>query len=345
VEPALALATEFDLPSHIVRDLQMRGVARNSLGDGRGLEDLQAGLELALRRGLSTWSVVGHINLGYWVWKIDAPESGLAVYRSGIEIGERRGVVSNSLWAKAESTWPLFDAGKWDELLTTAEEILEWDRQHGASQITVIVSPMKALVLLYRGELDAATAIAEDFLPAVREIGDIQILMPALTGATAIARERGDLAAAVGFVDEMEQAETSRSTWGYHHLLESLRTLMRAGLIERAQARADRARRTDVCWAEEWLLEADAIVAEGHGDAESAVSKYSDAADAWRARGYVFEDALSQLGAGRSLIALGRGDDADPYLRTAIGILSPLRARLPLAEANSLLEEVARLTS
>jgi tetratricopeptide (TPR) repeat protein len=345
VEPALALATEFDLPALMVRDLQMRGIARNSLGDGRGLEDLQAGLELALGRGLSTWSVIANTNLGYWVWKIETPESGLAVYRSGIEIGERRGAVSSSLWAKAETAWPLFDLGKWDELVTIADEILEWDRQHGASQITIIISPMKALLLLYRGEPDAATAVAEDFLPAARDIGDIQILMPALTAATAIARERGDLAAALGFVDEMEQAESSRSTWGYHHLLESLRTLTRAGLIERAQARAEHARRKDVCWAEGWLLEADAIVAEAHGDAARSATAYMEAADAWRARGYVFEDALSQLGAGRSLIALGRGDDAEPRLRAAIGILSRLRARLPLGEANGLLEEIARLTS
>ena len=138
---------------------------------------------------------------------------------------------------------------------------------------------------------------------------------------------------------------SSRATWGYHHLLESLRTLTRAGLIERAQAMADRSRREDVCWAEGWLLEADAIVAEARGDTESAVSRYSDAAVAWREHGYVFEDALSQLGAGRSLIALGRGDAAEPHLRAAIEILSRLRARLPLAEANGLLEEVARLTS
>jgi class 3 adenylate cyclase/tetratricopeptide (TPR) repeat protein len=345
VERALALATEFDIPAEIVRDLQMRGVARNSLGDGRGLEDLQAGLELALGRGLSSWSVIGHTNVGYWVWKIETPESGLAVYRSGIEIGERRGEVSNSLWAKAETTWPLFDLGEWDVLVTTAEEILEWERQHGATQKTVIVSPMKALVSLYRDDTDAASALAQDFVPAARDIGDIQILMPALTVATAIARERGDLAAAVGFVDEMEQAETSRSIWGYHHLLELLRTLTRAGLIERAHAMADRARRKDACWGEGWLLEADAIVSEARGDAESAASKYSEAADAWREHGYVFEDALSQLGAGRSLITLGRWDDAEQHLHEAIGVLSRLRAQLPLAEANGLLKEVARLTS
>jgi len=345
VETALALATEFDLPALMVRDLQFRGMARVSLGDRRGLEDLRAGLELALERGLSTIAVVGYTNVGYWLSKIESPESGLALYRSGIEIGERRGAVSNSMWAKAETTWPLFDLGEWDDLVTTAEEILEWDEQQGGSQLTVIVSPMKALVLLYREEPDAATTIAEDFLPVVRDIGDMQILIPALTAATAIARERGDLAAAVGFVDEIEQAESSRPIWGYHHLLESLRTLTRAGLIERAQTMADRSRRTDVAWADGWLLEAAAIVAEARGDAESSVAKYAEAADAWREHGYVFEDALSQLGAGRSLIALGRGDEAEPFLRAAIEILSRLRTRLPLAEANGLLEERARRTS
>ena len=110
------------------------------------------------------------------------------------------------------------------------------------SAVSVIVSPMKALVMLYRGESDAATAIAEDFLPPAREIGDMQILIPALTAATAIARERGDLAAAVGFVDEMEQAESSRSVSGYHHLLESLARQM----VEAVRERFPRIRRVQI---------------------------------------------------------------------------------------------------
>jgi predicted ATPase len=343
-ERALRMSTELDIPHLVIRSLQMRGIARNGLGDRRGTDDLREALRLALEKGLAALTVVSHINVAYWLWQSEGPESGLQVYRTGIEIGDRWGARSFSTWAQAETTWPLFDLGDWDGLLATADDVLEWDRAQGGTQRTVIVSPMKALALLYRGDVVAASALAEEFVPSARAIGDTQAIVPALTVATSIARERGDLDQAVAYVDEIERMAAERPPYGYHHLLESIRTLTSAGLIDRARAQLER-RQGDVCWARGWLLEADGIVAEASGDRETAATMFAEGAVAWPWYGHPLEEALSHLGAGRSLVALGRPGDADPHLRAALAVFQRLRARPLISKADGLLLESARLTS
>src|SRR5207249_3794682 len=94
----------------------------------------------------------------------------LEISAAGIEFSERRGLVRQAMWTSAERLWMLFEAGAWDELLRRAERLLEWDRGRGGSQIGVIALTEKARVLVRRGALREAAALADDFLARARQI-------------------------------------------------------------------------------------------------------------------------------------------------------------------------------
>jgi hypothetical protein len=72
---------------------------------------------------------------------------------------------------------------------------------------------------------------------------------------------------------------------------------------------------------------------------------YSQAASAWEAYGGVVEVAMAHLGAGRTLAALGRHDEADAPLRAAAATFSEIGATPLLAEAEALLTRGTAVSS
>jgi hypothetical protein len=59
---------------------------------------------------------------------------------------------------------------------------------------------IKAKVLLWRGEVDGARVLVREFLPRARAIDDLQLLVPALAVAAAVALAAGDHTAARGLL-------------------------------------------------------------------------------------------------------------------------------------------------
>ena len=196
--------------------LQARGVGRFELGDIDGLVDLRRALDSALERGRSTQTVIAYINLAHETWLIEGPAAGLDITRAGIEVGERRGAIGPVFWAKAETTWKLFELGRWDELLRTADEVLAWDAAQGGHQVGAIVRPSKARVFLQRGQLAAAAALTADFLPSAKEIDDPQVLVPALGIAASVEHARGNVRAAIDLVRELHAVTRDRPLWVRH---------------------------------------------------------------------------------------------------------------------------------
>src|SRR5207253_843998 len=85
-------------------------------------------------------------------------------------------------WANrsiAETCWPLYDLGDWNELLRAADGVFEHERRGGAGQPGVMAASYKAYVLVSRGALDEAVSLCRSFLPRARTIHDPQVLLPA----------------------------------------------------------------------------------------------------------------------------------------------------------------------
>ncbi len=341
-EKALAMARELGLGAALVRGLQFHGGARAMLGDLGGLEDMREAVRLGLELGLGQETGTAYVNLGDWVWWDRGPAEGLKVHREGVEFSERRGLTHNAVWTRAELTWMLFDLGEWDELLDVSGQVIEWDRAHGGTQIQAIALPYRAHVLAQRGDHREAAGLAQEFLPRAREIGEPQVIVPALTVAASLEETAGRTDRAAALLEEMIDATRDRSQLRAWASCGSFRASGgRADLIERLLEGVDgpgaRNRHTV---AGGW-----AILAEARGDLDGACGLYELAADGWASYGNVPERGQALLGAGRTLVGLGREAEAIDPLTRARDVFAGLAAAPLVAEADGLLQRATARTS
>jgi tetratricopeptide (TPR) repeat protein len=336
-EKSLALAEELGLREHYTSVLQFRGVARCELGDlEQGLADLREGLRLCLEEGYVRGAGIGYSNLGGFVWFSMGAEAGLEIHQAGIAFAERRGMQGNLHWLIAESAWMLYDLGRWDEVLEATGRVLAFVGS-SRGQLRLIALPYTAQVLVRRGKTAEAAVLAEEFVPLAREARDPQVLVPALAVAAFVEQARGDLAAAVGFVDEIEQSTREVADNHRAFLVDELAAIcVDARDLDSIRKLVDSIRLTDGRVGHA-LVGARAVLAEADGDPEAALLLFEEAARRWAEYGFVFGRGLALLGSARCLLALGRRTDATPVLQQARDIFACLDAAPALAEVDALL--------
>src|SRR5215211_1564321 len=183
-DKALALAEELGgLPEERLRALDSRGVARGDLGDLGGMDDLRAALDIGLEVGAGFDTAVVYNNLIEPLWLSEGPAAALETCRQALEFTERCGLAEGTAWIRSATLTPLLDLGRWDEAVAAADALITWEREHGGQYMAEMAHQVKANVLLWRGELDAARVLAGAFLPRARDIDDLQLLVPALAVA------------------------------------------------------------------------------------------------------------------------------------------------------------------
>jgi class 3 adenylate cyclase len=292
-EKGIALAERLGLDNFAQRSRQFRGLARCSLGDLGGLDDLCEALETALDRGWTRETVVAYNNYGSWVWLTEGAEDAMRIYRDAIAFAERRGWAAT--WTRGELTWVLFDSGSWDELLVTADA-LENAREMGQPQLMARAS--KARVLFFRGQKESASELARELLPQARTIADPQILLPTLSLAALVER---DATAAVALVEEMLAIDAPENPM----YVDPARVCVRHGAIDLAE-RMVRSDERAAPRARHVGATVRAILAEHRGDSTEAVRLYAEAAEQWKRYPFVLERAQCLLGEARCLSAAGR---------------------------------------
>jgi class 3 adenylate cyclase/tetratricopeptide (TPR) repeat protein len=343
-DKALVLAEELGLPEERLRALDSRGVARGDLGDLGGMDDLRAALDIGLEVGAGFDTAVVYNNLIEPLWLSHGPVAALETCQEALAFTERRGLGEGTAWIRAATLVPLLDLGRWDEAVAGADALLAWERDHGGQYMAEMARQVKARVLLWRGELDAARVLATEFLPRAREIDDLQLLVPALAVAAAVAQAAGDRTAARGLVQEVQRLVGDRGGGSWYlgqHVAGLVRVCLTLG--QRATAEALAARAHDgVARNRAGLLSARAALTEADGDLDQAALAYDEAASRWGNYGHRLEQAWALLGAGRCLLALGR-PDARRRLRDSRAALAALRAAPLLAEVDAALGVTAAL--
>jgi predicted ATPase/class 3 adenylate cyclase len=303
-EKAIELAETLGIREQSMRALQCRGFARWELGDREGLDDLREALRMGLESGFGDDVAAAYINLGDVTWWADGPAAGLAVYEKGMEFASRRGIAFREQWLRAQSVWPLFELGRWDELLETARGVFEWDREHGPSQIAMLALPYVAHVRLLRDDVREAAGLAEEFLDRAREMQDPQLLLPALSVAAQIKHAQGEQEDALSLVRELEQETRDRAFWRATCCLDAVRVAVALGAVNLGEALL-----TDVRLSGERQALAQisgrATVTEARGDLGGASALYSKAAAGWSEFGFVYEEGLALQGEGRCRRKLG----------------------------------------
>lgn len=287
---AIPLAERLGLDRFVLACVQYRGLARCRLGDLGGLDDLREALRVSLERGLTRQAVIGYNNYGSCVWLSEGAADALPIYAESVEFNERRGRLNAASWSRGEMTRPLFDAGKWDELLEVAAVVEEHTAAYGRGQPDLMALTSKARVLFYRGRREEAEAIVAELLPRARAVGDPQVLLPVLSLAALVEE---DANGAVALVEEM--LEGAEDPW----YADSARVCVAHGALEFAE----RMIRTDERVAPRFRhvgATVRAILAEARGERDEAAALYRDALRRWTEYPFVLERALCLLGLARA---------------------------------------------
>jgi class 3 adenylate cyclase/tetratricopeptide (TPR) repeat protein len=340
-DKALALAEQLGgLPVVKVQALDYRGMARCDLSDFGGLDDLRQALQLAQEVEAGNDAAMLYLNLAEPLWVADGPATALETCRTGIDFAERRGLARTAMWIRSESFGPLADLGRWDEVLTLADEAIAQARTHGGYQ-SVAAATHKAHILLWRGEIAAAQPLVRELLSQAQDIDDLQILLPALAAAAAI-EAAGNPPLAAHLIEELNRKTHARGGGQWYlglYIAGLVRTCMATDqhalasqLIDHAPTRAARHQYA--------RLTAQAVLAETQGDLHKAARLYEQMAEKWTQYGHVLERGQGLLGAGRCLVRLNR-PQAAPKLQDARTSFATLGARPLLAETDAWLLDAA----
>jgi hypothetical protein len=312
-DAAIALANEFGLTELAARALQYRGVARSELGEIGGLDDLRESIDQLA--GASAFSVaIGRLNLADATWMSVGAAEGLELHEAVQGFCEPRGLRGSFWWSKSETTWMLFDLGRWDELLAIVDEVRRSREETGGLQAFELGIPYQALVVARRGDPDAAAPIIDELLPTARAGNDMQLLAPALSAAALIAGALGKSDAALEHVQELDRAVRGSSDRHRALFLPDLTQLcVELSAFDLARQLGD-GLTVDLGRIGCSRTAAAAVLAEAEGRMSEALDLHVEAQQRWRHFGGVPGTAAALLGEGRCLVGLGRADAGSPLI-------------------------------
>jgi len=319
-EKGLALGRELGV-ENVVRHLQFQGLARLDLGDVSGLDDQREALELSLRLGLGIETATSYLNLGESIAPYEPLSTARELTEASLDFARRRGLHHHEMWTRGSRLWLMYELGEWEELLHEGDELLDWDRSiGGGSQIAVNVLMTAGPVLAQRGDADEAERYAAIFIPQAREIGDPQMLGPALVFGAVIQAINGRLGEATSLLADFGGAQSQYASWPGGGFADCFRVCVAAGDLDLGEKLlaasgnaipnlANRATRAG----------GRAIFAEARGAKDEAAALYREAVSGWTEWGSVVER-------GNALLGLGRCGDEDAA-RAGAAIFEQLRAR------------------
>lgn len=304
-DAAIAVATEFGLDELAAKVLQYRGVARTELGDLGGLDDLRDSIEQLAGAAALVVGIV-RLNLADATWMSVSAAEGLELHRSLQAFCEPRGLQGSFWWSKAESTWMLFDLGRWDELLAVLDDVARSSDTTGGLQALELGLPQQALVVARRGDPRRAASIVEELLPKARAGSDMQLLSPGFSVAALVAAALDDTEGALGHVRQLVDVSRDRSDRHRSLFLPELtRLCTSAGAFDLARELAD-GMTADIGRIGCARTAAAAELAEAEGRTSEALELHADAERRWRDFGGVPGLAAALLGQARCSLLLNR---------------------------------------
>jgi tetratricopeptide (TPR) repeat protein len=291
-EKGLALAAELGV-ENVVRLLQMRGIARDELGIQEGLDDLRDALNRSLGLGLGIDTGTAYLNYAESMSPTVPLIESFALLEASEDFARRRGLEHHVMWTRGAKLWHFYETGRWDELLSEAEEVMRWDAEQGGTQIEVNAKGAKAPVLVHRGALDEARRCIDVVLPRAREIEDLQALAPALEISALVSLANGDREGAATLIAEYEDLTRGTPKWRAWGLPSAVRVSLGAGRLDLASLLVEGSSLTMNLQDRATSTSGQAMVAEARGDFESAKELYREALALWREWGSLVETACT----------------------------------------------------
>ena len=299
-ERGLILARDHGLADREVRCLNARGAAVLLQGNLEGYNDFVRALTRALEAGLGHESAMAYHNLAELQLQGVGTATSSEMNARGLDLAERRGLTLAADWLRANRVQLFFEAGRWDEALDIAGEVIASEARSGHGQAGTMCAVWAARIHVWRGELDHASELMDTFLPRARQHAVIQQIGPALIVAGLLATGSGRPERGAAYA--VEYCMLTEATRAYRHmeLADVVRLLVAASRADRASAAADSAvipTFRNECESRT----AEATLARARGDA-NAVETFYLAAELWGAFGHPLEEHLALRSALRSAV-------------------------------------------
>ncbi|MBA3736487.1 MAG: AAA family ATPase [Actinobacteria bacterium] len=322
LEKGLALAAELGV-ENVMSLLLARGTIQGHSGDPGCIADCRDARDLGLRLGLGRSTAVAMNNLADATGWFEGLREARKLWDEGIAFSYARGAIEQALWQRGERLRSLYHLGDWDELEREAADILSWLEEHGGGQLEPIARAHLANVLVHRGLLSRAAAEVDALLPAARDSGEPQVLVPGLAVGALVASAQEDLETVLERVTELERVTRGGApTWRSVGLVWPVRLAI--GHRDLAESFFEGSEH-DSTWGRCARLGATAMIAEASGNIGEAAALFEQAAAEWERYGSVVEQ-------GYALLGLGRCGNAKA-LREGNAIFAALGASPVLAEA------------
>jgi tetratricopeptide (TPR) repeat protein len=291
---ALAMAEELGLDETRAAALNNIGTSRASLGDARGLEELEQAIEVAHAALASFELCRAKGNLAAQLWYAGELERANVWWREADEDAIHTGQLGFGRWFRGIQVDPAYALGDWDEGLARGQAFIATVEAGEPHYLASLVYSVRGLIVLGRDNVQSARADLEHSLLLARRAPDPQSVMPALARLAHVAYELGDDRTAAECIDEyLELIAGHEVGHGFvsTHVASWTATALGRG-DELAAALAGRE--------SPWV---DAAIASASGDPVRA-------ADICAAMGALTEEAYARLVASRLLLEQGRRAEA-----------------------------------
>ena len=334
-DKALAFAVRLGLPEPAYA-LGMRGCARGSLGEQRGVVEMRHALKLAIDRDEARTASLLYNNVAVYAMLFEGPQAALDLGLEGIAFCQRRGLRLGVDAIASGVPTQLADLGQTEQALSEAAPQADQLEQAGDYAFTE-PRALQLRLLAEQGRHEQAPP-SEPLLKAARESGHIEVLAFSVAAAAPCLHAHGQPEEARLLLQELDRIPAVRTVPPYAGIL--------PGLIRTALALDDQILASSLADGvppltpghRHALTSCRAQLAEAAGTHEEAARLYGDAASRWHEFGNVPERAYALLGAGRCLHALGDPAAGAP-LAEAREQFELLGYRPALAETEALLAE------
>jgi len=177
-EAALELAGQLGAEDVRARALGALGNARTQNGDWKGFEDHALSVELATRLR-SPEAIVNIINYAGSLIAYGDLAGAFELQEQGRKLSEELGEGRYAAWLHAERVSELHWTGRWDEALELADEVVAGSAEV-AAYMEIPARLIRARIRFDRGASAEALADVEPALAQSLEIGEVQVVVPAL---------------------------------------------------------------------------------------------------------------------------------------------------------------------
>ena len=320
---ALEMAEEIGndaLRSHALNNI---GIARITLGDFGGLDDLEECVRIAVEAN-SPESVRAYGNLGSVLLDLGQIARSLATTKEGLKLAQRFGLGDWLGWLESELIWEMYYDGRWGEALTVLDRYVA---RFVETQFWMETPCrwLRARIRLSRDDLHGAEEDAARALERARLAKDPQVLWPALAiGARVFAAT--DVRHADSLAGELLSRWENQGlsvTGGSSEWTGDLPPALAAlGREEEFLGFVARIERTTP-----WLTAATLVAQRDYADAAAAYSEIGD----------LPSEAMMRLRAAGQLVEQGRRAEADAELRQALPFWRAAGATRYVLEGESLL--------